>query len=115
MSLELFDEPGFMASLVYDKELARELLEAFLEDGPKRMGGLSEALNNGDALQTSKLAHSLKGMCGVVHAQALADMALEVEYAAREGNLAQVVNKHAELKDIFSQVIERMQTFLKTL
>jgi len=115
MSLKLFDQSEFMASLVYDKGLAKELLEAFLEDGPQRMAGLSEALENGDALQTSKLAHSLKGMCGVVHAESLANMALEVEYAAREGNLIKVVDKHGELKDVFDQLVDRMQAFLSSL
>lgn len=87
MSEPLFDENRFLQSLAGDVELARELLSAFLEDSPERADSLSEALERGDADQASKMAHSLKGMCGVVRSTEIANLALGMEESAKAGNL----------------------------
>eukprot|EP00831_Metopus_contortus_P041639 TRINITY_DN32714_c0_g1_i1.p4 TRINITY_DN32714_c0_g1~~TRINITY_DN32714_c0_g1_i1.p4 ORF type:complete len:132 (-),score=28.92 TRINITY_DN32714_c0_g1_i1:47-442(-) len=112
MTRKLFDVPQFMASLAEDEELARELIAAFLEDGPKRVVALSDALAAEDAEGVSRLAHSLKGMCGVVHAGSLAEMALNMEYASRGGDLTVVRERFDELKTLFEQVSARMQQYL---
>jgi HPt (histidine-containing phosphotransfer) domain-containing protein len=112
MKRNVFDVQQFMMSLANDEELARELVDAFLEDGPKRMAAFNEALDAADAENVSKLAHSLKGMSGVVHASALSDMALEMEYAARNGKLSSVRDRHAEFTALFEQASDRMKQFL---
>ena len=112
MRRNVFDVQQFMMSLANDEELARELVIAFLEDGPKRMAAFNEALEAADAESVSKLAHSLKGMSGVVHASALSDMALEMEYAARNGKLSSVRDRHAEFSAIFAQASDCLKQFL---
>jgi HPt (histidine-containing phosphotransfer) domain-containing protein len=87
MTRDLFDTDQFLASLARDRELAVELVDAFLEDCPRRVAELTEALDDGDVARGTKLAHSLKGMCGVVRADALGGLALEMEHAGREGKL----------------------------
>nr|WP_321259669.1 Hpt domain-containing protein [uncultured Pseudodesulfovibrio sp.] len=90
MTQSLFDKEAFLASLADDEELACELIGAFLEDCPLRMQSLVDALKKNDAVMTSKMAHSLKGMCGVIRADILSDLAFDMELAARDGELDSV-------------------------
>lgn len=105
---DLFDTDQFLASLAHDKELAMELVDAFLEDCPKRVAELTEALNAGDAARGTKLAHSLKGMCGVVRADVLGRLALDMEYAGRDGKLDVV----RERLDVFIGNLERARALM---
>lgn len=98
----LFDQERFMQSLAGDAELARDLLDAFLEDSPERVQSLSQALDEGDAATVSKYAHSLKGMCGVVRSPALVVLALNMENASKKGD----VDKAAEIFPSFSSMME---------
>jgi len=109
MTQILFDKEAFLASLANDEELACELIAAFLEDCPQRAQSLVEALNTGDAVMASKMAHSLKGMCGVVRADVLSDLALDMELAAREGQLDSVREQYA----VFSKYLEQVYIQLK--
>jgi HPt (histidine-containing phosphotransfer) domain-containing protein len=111
MTRGLFDTDQFLASLAQDRELAVELIDAFLEDCPRRVAELTEALDRGDVVQGTKLAHSLKGMCGVVRADALGKLALEMEYAGRNGDLDGLRKGLGEFAAILERVKELMVRF----
>lgn len=111
MTRDLFDIDQFMSSLAHDKELAKELVEAFLEDSPRRVAELREALEAEDAPRVTKLAHSLKGMCGVVRADVLSRLALEMEYAGRDGRLDAVRGKFELFVDSLGRSRELMEQF----
>lgn len=111
MPLPLFDKDQFLKSLANDEELAGELLAAFLEDSPVRRDSLGEALDANDAVAASKLAHSLKGMCGVVRAQALVDAALTMEHNAKTGNLDKVREQYATFVKLMEQAHQEMANF----
>ncbi len=89
MTEPLFDVQRFLQSLAQDKELARELLAAFMEDSPERSSSLGAALDAGDAEEVSKLAHSLKGMCGVVRTDLLVNLAYNMEKISKSGDLTE--------------------------
>jgi HPt (histidine-containing phosphotransfer) domain-containing protein len=112
MTRDLFDTDQFMESLAQDRELAQELIDAFLEDCPRRVGELSEALEGEDVALATKLAHSLKGMCGVVRAGVLVRLALEMEYAGRNGNLDLMRDRFAAFSDKLERVEKLMARFL---
>lgn len=111
MTRDLFDAKQFMASIAYDDELAVELVDAFLEDAPRRVRGLDAALDAGDMPSAAKLAHSLKGMCGVVRSDTLSRMALEMEYAARDGRTDTVREKFADFVDSLEAAAGLMTAF----
>lgn len=108
----LFDKSRFLASLAEDDELARELLEAFLEDGPARIAGIRQALEMDDAGAVSTLAHSLKGMCGVVRAEALSQLAFSMELAGRDGKLDVVREQFVEFESMLDQAVEQMKEYM---
>lgn len=108
----LFNEPQFLASLADDKELARELLAAFLHDSPERTEELRQALAAEDAPAASKLAHSLKGMCGVVRAERLSDLALNMEHLAKNGDLDEVNRNFALFTRSLDEAVALMRAYL---
>jgi len=112
MSDPLFDELRFVQSLAGDMELAAELVNAFLEDSPERSESLAAALDRGDADQASKLAHSLKGMCGVVRSTVNAGLALAMEEAARDGDLDKTRRLYADFAQSLDAARLAMRRFL---
>lgn len=112
MTQSIFDAQHFMQTLGNDEELAQELLAAFLEDSEKRRDALQVALDEGDAPTASKLAHSLKGMCGVVRAEDLVSMAYNMELSAKEGNLDRTREQFAQFIAMLDKGYVEMNEFL---
>lgn len=114
MTRDLFDLGKFLESLANDEELGRELVEAFMEDAPRRTANLAEALEDGgDSASAAKLAHSLKGMCGVVRADALSSLALEMEILSRQGKLDAVRVRFETFKESLAGTMEQMNRFMQ--
>ena len=59
----------------------------------------------------TKLAHSLKGMCGVVRADVLSRLALEMEYAGRNGKLDLMRERFGDFNDSLARARELMLRF----
>lgn len=112
MTQHIFDEKQFLQSLADDRELALELLGAFMDDSPARSSSLEEALENGDANNAARLAHSLKGMCGVVRAEDLVNLSLSMENAAKGGDLDKTKELYARFKPMLTAAHVEMQTFI---
>ena len=61
-------------------------------------------------LQT--LAHSLKGMCGVVRVDGLVGLALSMERASKNGDLGKAKELYARFSDMLTTTHSEMQAFL---
>lgn len=66
-----------------DVELQRSLLKQFVPQAEKDIGEMEQALDQDDAGQVSFFAHKLKSPSRSVGANRLADLALELESAAK--------------------------------
>ncbi|WP_272700961.1 Hpt domain-containing protein [Desulfovibrio sp. Fe33] len=108
---DLFDVDHFLDSVVQDRGLAVVLVEAFIEDCPKRVAELTRALAEDDTDKAGKLAHSLKGMCGVVRAGALSRLALAMEFAAQDGDLDSVRKRLGMFIEELDQAMALMEDF----
>ena len=115
MDKELFDADRFLRSLANDPVLAKELLQAWLDDCPERSGALKSAIQEGDTAAASKLAHSIKGMCGVVRSTTLADMAFGMEQAGKEDDLATLTRFFSLFESSMVQAQAAMHAFLNNL
>lgn len=67
-------------------EFLRRLFGVFLEEEPKRLAQLAQAVAAGDMEQTRYLAHSLKGAAATMGLERLRDASRELEFAAKEGD-----------------------------
>ena len=82
--LPILDVEELKAQVAYDSELLIELIELFLTERSRQSQEMAEALTaaNYDAL--SRIAHTIKGSLGSLHADAARRTAQNVELAARE-------------------------------
>jgi HPt (histidine-containing phosphotransfer) domain-containing protein len=87
-----------------DRTLAGKIVAGFLQDAPVQLRQLRERHEAGDATETRRLAHGLKGAAATVSAAALRDVALKVENADKEGDLALVGQLLPNLEERFEQL-----------
>ena len=94
-----------------DMELLREAVQDFLEECPKRLAALRDALACGDCQSVERLAHALKGSVGNFSARHAIDAAQKLETIGREGKAAAGIDAYAEL----NEAIERLKPALRAL
>jgi HPt (histidine-containing phosphotransfer) domain-containing protein len=73
-----------------ERELARIVLNAFLDDVPSQLSNLHRLLGETDGPGARIQAHSLKGSAATISACNLRAIALEMETAANAGKLNDV-------------------------
>jgi len=81
-----------------------ELIDIFLADTPVRLDELANATANGDLATATRAAHSIKGSSGNFGAATLAKLAMEIEHAAKAGNLDEVRAKSPALAQAAAEV-----------
>jgi two-component system sensor histidine kinase/response regulator len=94
-----------------DLELLREAVQDFLEECPKRLSELREALARGDSDAVARLAHALKGSVGNFAARHAVEAAQKLETMGREAEIARGSDACSELEE----AIERLKPALLAL
>jgi PAS domain S-box-containing protein len=88
----VFDEPGLLKRLLGNRSLAQKIVRGFLDDAASQMTGLRAELEKADANAVRRHAHTLKGAAANVSANALREVALRAEHAAKAGELEDVAS-----------------------
>jgi HPt (histidine-containing phosphotransfer) domain-containing protein len=70
-----------------DEELCEQLITLFVAEFPVQMDLLKIAVSQGDRDSAERLAHTIKGAAANIEARLLSKTTLEIESAAREGNI----------------------------
>jgi PAS domain S-box-containing protein len=91
-----------------DRRFERELLTEFSAALPQMVAELGSAIESGDAKRVEFSAHSLKGSCRTMGADALAAAVEELEWAAERGELAGA----PRALELAAQELERLQAVL---
>ena len=84
----VFDREAAMDNMGGDEGLFREILGLFLDDCPRLLADLREAIASDDATSMGRAAHTLKGTSGHFAANAVTAAALRLETASRSGSCA---------------------------
>jgi CheY-like chemotaxis protein/HPt (histidine-containing phosphotransfer) domain-containing protein len=108
----VFDRAGVVARLMDDEDLARTVVEGFLEDIPRQIEVLRKCLDSGDAEGATRQAHTIKGASANVGGEALRAVALEMEKAAQAGDLAAAMTHMPDLESRFARLKVAMQDFV---
>jgi HPt (histidine-containing phosphotransfer) domain-containing protein len=77
------DRDAALARVGGDTDLLREIAVLFIEDYPKVLTELREAIARGDANQVERTAHGLKGSVSTFGARAAMEAALKIETMGR--------------------------------
>ena len=82
-----FDRDEMLERLGGDAELLQDVLEVFLEECPRMMGEIVEAVSGQDVELVRRSAHSIKGALLNISAGAAAEEATRLEAMAAEASL----------------------------
>jgi HPt (histidine-containing phosphotransfer) domain-containing protein len=80
----VFDDREFLERVGRDYALAADVARLFLEDCPRRIIAMRDALGRRDAATLRTEAHGLKGAAGNMSAAALSTAARDLEQAASQ-------------------------------
>jgi HPt (histidine-containing phosphotransfer) domain-containing protein len=92
--LQADDEPDFLT----------EIIDTFLEDGPKRLEAIQEAIDLGDSEQLHRLAHSFKGASSSLGALSFSLMCGQLEAAGRSGSIPEAKQLFSTLRSEYEKV-----------
>ena len=115
MELPVFDVPDAMKRVQDDRELLTELVAIVLQDYPKQLDDIHEALDQNRAPQVERLAHSLKSAMASVSAKRGAEAARRVEVLAHAADLQAAAEALGHLQEELTILQQAMQQFLQTL
>jgi PAS domain S-box-containing protein len=92
-----------------DEELLHEVVEIFLEEGPKQMTTLRHAIADGDAECIEKTAHSLRGELGYLGISQVSQKARELEEMGRKHDLQHTAEVFAAFETGIAGVLLSMR------
>ena len=105
------DESELLNRFDNDMDLLREAIQDFLEQCPKRLSTLRDALGRSDADGVTRVAHALKGAAGNFAAHQAVETAQTLETIGRQGLLGDAAKAYTALAD----AIERLKPALLDL
>lgn len=83
--LPRFDVAEFQEQMMYDRELEVEIINLFLDEYVDQVSEMKQAMADGDWPLLSRVAHTIKGSLGSLHALRSRAYAQELELAAKRG------------------------------
>jgi signal transduction histidine kinase/CheY-like chemotaxis protein len=93
-----WDKAAALERLEGDQELFQEICRIFLDESPKLMTRLQQALAQGDPEEVSRAAHSLKGASGYLGATNVSQLSRQLETMGRNRELAQAAAVFEQLE-----------------
>jgi PAS domain S-box-containing protein len=100
----VWNKKAMMEILFNDKALAKSIVAVFLADIPLQIKALGQTLKTGNASGTELRAHTIRGAAANVGANALEALALEMEKAARNGDMDTAFRLMANLTGAFEDL-----------
>jgi HPt (histidine-containing phosphotransfer) domain-containing protein len=94
-----------------DDALLCEIIDLFLEENPKQLSALKQALSEADAASVERIAHALKGELGCLQAIEAGRHARELEEQARDGRLEGAARLLQLLENEISAAAKAMRNF----
>jgi len=88
-STSSWDKAAALNRVEGDEELLQDICRIFLEESPKLMFTLQQAVEQDDSEAVSRAAHSLKGESGYLGATGVSQMAKQLESMGRDRELSQ--------------------------
>ena len=106
------DWPAALKVVNGDRELLREIAQAFIEESREIMPQLRTALAEGDETTAGRLAHTMKASFRTIGVDGAHDLALACELAAKGGQIEIVSDRLPELAAAMEKVCEQLAGFI---
>ncbi len=85
-----------------------ETAEIFLQDAPRQLAALQEAMVQQDATRFERAAHSLKGAVSNFDAKAVFQAAQRLELLGKSGDLATAKQELATFETVFGELCQAL-------
>lgn len=108
-SLPLIDREAALSRMGDDLELLQEMAAMFIRDVPRLMASLEAALAAGDAEETARAAHSIKGLASNFGAAPCMEAAFAIEHPARAGQLVDLISRVPPLAEQVERLCGALQ------
>jgi CheY-like chemotaxis protein/HPt (histidine-containing phosphotransfer) domain-containing protein len=108
---QVLDAAALLASLGQDVEMRAQLVEVFLDECPRLMLQIREAIGRKDRKTLQHAAHALKGSTYVFFARPASEAAQQLELRARAADWADM----DEVQSCLDREIKRLESALATL
>jgi PAS domain S-box-containing protein len=108
----IFNREMFLRRMMGDQDFAREIAVGFLEELPRLLSTLKEEASREDMESVWKQAHKMKGSAANVGAEALSEVALELEQTGKTGDLTVVASLIPELELQSARLQEALQQWV---
>jgi two-component system sensor histidine kinase/response regulator len=113
--LPVLNTEALREQVAYDDELLIELIDLYIGERSKQSSEMQEALASGDYNRLSRVAHTIKGSLGSLHAPAAHATANALEMAARESDVAQCQDFLAAFEKQLDAVEEQLLILRRSL
>jgi CheY-like chemotaxis protein/HPt (histidine-containing phosphotransfer) domain-containing protein len=108
-----FDRQKFGESVMGNEVLARRVIRRFVDDMPRQIALLAQAVSEGDAPRVRLMAHSIKGAAASVSGPEMRDASWKLEQQGRDGNLTAAAELLQELSTSFERARPIMESFCR--
>jgi HPt (histidine-containing phosphotransfer) domain-containing protein len=96
-----------------DEDLLRDIIQIYLEDAPGMVRKIHAAVEEEDANNLQRSAHSLKGLASTLSAHEVVDVAYRLEHIAATRNLADAAKTAAEVDQRVDELSRAVQEYLR--
>lgn len=101
MSDKLFDLKGLLSRTMKDREIAKEVVETFLQEIPQTLDRLTDAAKEADIPTCRERSHEIKGASASVGAIKMQEVASIIQKQSEENNIERVKELTEELLTIY--------------
>ena len=106
-----FNSESFAGSVMGSRQLARRIIRRFVDDMPRQIALLAQAVADADAPRVRLLAHSIKGAAASVSGEEMRETSWQLEQCGRDGDLSSAQNAIHDLSASFDRAREAMERF----
>lgn len=100
----VFNKQQLMTMSGDDEELAAQVAGIFLDDIPKQLAALEEAIADGDLKTAERVAHSIKGASATLGGEALRTISYDGECQARDGKTDLLPGTFLKIKEKYEEL-----------
>ncbi len=104
-----FDYDALLKRWGGKKDFVEMLVAKFRKLAPTEVENLERSISAGDAEETMRVAHGLKGAAGYVAAESIRELAARLEEMGRAGNLSDAESCLSQLKSAVCRCIDYSQ------
>jgi HPt (histidine-containing phosphotransfer) domain-containing protein len=108
------DMANVLESLGGDRELLRDVLGLLLQELPRHMESLRQAIASGNAEAIERLAHHIKGELGYLSLPEVSRSASNLEASGREANIALSASLYGRLEADVLELLPQCTEWLAT-